>query len=175
MNRTLRLLVIVLVLVGAGYGVMVAVIPEARPWDRGNARPSNRPAGAGGREQTSDPGEYEKVAVTIEIPAARDVPTGGAHGGRCPKDQLCNILGVKLAQPHGLVVGTVVPDGPADKAGIKEGDMLGTSAQCPSMTVNRFLPDSDPRELELTVRRPVSSTEGETAETGPGEQEASSE
>jgi hypothetical protein len=175
MNRTFAWLLVVLVVLAAGYGVMLVVLPEARPGFGGSRRrPPASEARAGGAGTTAA-SVYETVAVTIEIPAEKDVPTGGTHGGRCPQDQLCNILGVRLAQPHGMVVGMVVPDGPADKAGIKKGDMLSTSGECPSMALNRFLPRSDAREVKLTVRRRVSSTEGETEKTGSEQPEARGE
>ncbi len=180
MNRTLGLLVIVLVLVSAGYGVMMAVNPEARPWGNTSYRPSNRPAGAGGGERMTDPSEYEAVALTLEIPAAADVPTGGAHGGNCPQTRLGNILGVTFARTHGLVIGTVIPGGPADKAGIKPGDMLGERSECPRTTLPEFEAGKEPREMKVNVRRPRSSSasaseEAKTEETASGEQEASSE
>jgi len=174
MNWRTVLLVAVALVLAAGYGITLAVIPEARPWGKTGARPSNRPVGAAGTERMIASGEYETGALTLEIPAARDVPTGGTRGGHCPKTRLGHILGVKLAQPHGLVIGTVIPDGPAAKAGIKQGDMLAAPSQCPRMVLPRFEAGEEPREMKVNVRRPRSSSEGETAETGPGGQKASS-
>jgi C-terminal processing protease CtpA/Prc len=118
--------------------------------------------------------------LTLEIPAAADVPTGGAHGGNCPQDRLGNLLGVTLARTHGLVIGTVIPGGPADKAGIKPGDMLGEPSDCPQTSLPRFEASKEPREMKVNVQRPRSasasaSVEAKAEETAPGEQEASSE
>ena len=180
MDRRTVLLIAVALVLAAGYGVMMVVNPEARPWGKTSNRPSNRPAGAGGGERAMDPSEYETVALTLEIPAAADVPGGGAHGGNCPMTRLGNILGVTLAQPHGLVIGTVIPGGPADKAGIKAGDMLGGRTECPQTTLPMFEASKEPREMKVNVQRPRGASEaereeGDTEETAAGEQEASSE
>jgi len=180
MNRRTVLLVAVALVLLAGYGIMLAVNPDTRPWGKTSDRPANRPAGAGGGDRAMDASEYETVAVTLEIPAAKDVPTGGAHGGNCPKTRLANILGVTLAQTHGLVIGTVIPDGPAAKAGIKPGDMLAGRSECPRTILPRFEARAEPREMKVNVRRRRSasqaeSEEGETEETAPGEQEVSGE
>ena len=128
----LRWLVGIAVVLALAYGVMIAVYTDARPWRGAERQRSSAAAAASRRRAAFDPADYDEVVVTLVIPARADVPTGGAHGGSCPQDQLCNILGVRLAQPHGLVVGTVVPDGPADKAGIKPGDRLAAPTECPA-------------------------------------------
>ena len=160
MTRTLRwLLGTVLVLVIL-YGVLLYVEPDARPWKRAvRPRPVPREGGprAAGR---ADLAGYDTVLVTLEIPAAGDVPRGGTHRGNCPKDQLCNTLGVTLAQFHGLVVASVVPDGPAAKAGIVPGDRLGRHSDCPRTVLPRFQARSEPRQVELTLHRlPETATE----------------
>lgn len=159
MSRTLGWLLGVLVVLAVGYGVVLAMLSDARlgpgPSPEGQ-RPSEERAAA---VATPDPGEYETVAVTIEIPAVADVPTGGSHRGPCPQDRLCNILRVRLDRPHGLVVGRVVPDGPAGKAGIMPGDRLGDSSACPSTVLSMFRPGAEPRQIELTIRRPVEGAE----------------
>jgi S1-C subfamily serine protease len=65
---------------------------------------------------------------------------------------------VTLAKPHGLVVETVVPEGPAARAGIEPGDHLGNQRDCPSTSLGLYRPHSQPRQVEVTVRRPASST-----------------
>ncbi len=165
MSRTLGWLVGVLVVLAVGYGVVLVVLSDGR------AGPVRSPEGQHASVEraaavaTPDPGEYETVAVTIEIPAAADVSSGGSHRGPCPQDRLCNILRVRLDRPHGLVVGRVVPDGPAGKAGIMPGDRLGDSSACPSTVLSMFQPGAEPRQMELTIRRPVDGAEG------PGEPE----
>jgi len=165
MTRTLRWLLGMLLVFAILYGVLLYVDPNARPWKRlPRPRPAPREGGprAAGRV---DPASHDTVVVTLEIPAAADVPRGATHGGNCPKDRLCNILGITLASTHGLMVGSVVPDGPADRAGIKVGDMLAGRSMCPASVLPRFLPRAEPREMELTVRRApgtaTESTEGE--------------
>ena len=157
------------------YGVLLYVEPDARPWKR-SAR--SRPVPREARPRVDDGTElagYDMVVVTLEIPAAADVPRGGTHGGNCPQDQLCNILGVRLARTHGLVVGSVVPDGPADRAGIVPGDMLGNPSMCPSTVLPTFRVGAEAREMELTVRRPRGEEEEPSAPDTPPQQEGASE
>jgi len=175
MNRRTVLLIAVALVLAAGYGVMMAASPEAGPWGRTNDRRSNRQAGAADR--TMDASGHETVALTLEIPAAADVPTGSGH---CPKTRLQNILGITLAEKHGLVVGTVVAGGAADKAGIKPGDMLAGPSECPKAALPRFEASGEPREMKLNVRRPRGGSEARsedaaTEETAPADEEASVE
>ncbi len=211
MTRRLCWLVIAAVAVLGGYGAILAVYPEARPWRTGvvpeEARSSDpagervsppsqfqeKPVAAGQpatieRRPTADkptaahnpppldrpaatdrpsplhtqaalaqPGSAE-ISATILIPPADEV--GPLRG--CPKKQIEAILGVTISQPHGLGIGAVVPDGPADKAGIRPGDQLARPSECPSKTINRFLPRADSRTVSVTIRRPVSDqAEGE--------------
>jgi hypothetical protein len=170
MNRRTVLLIAVALVLAAGYGVMMAASPEARPWGKTNDRRSNRQAGAGDR--TMDASGHETVALTLEIPAAADVPGGNVP---CFKTRLGNILGITLAEKHGLVVGTVVAGGAADKAGIKPGDMLGAPSECPQTALPRFEASEQPREMKVQVRRPRGSSEAKAEETAPAEQETSVE
>jgi hypothetical protein len=172
MNRRFAWLLAVLVALGAGYGVMLVVLPEARSGAGGSTRlPGASEAGAGGAG-TAGAGAYETVAVTLEIPAARDVPTATGH---CPKTRLGNILGVTFASTHGLVIGTVIPGGPADKAGIKPGDMLSGGSECPRTVLPRFEAGEEPREMKVNARRRGSASQAESEERAPGEQEVSGE
>ncbi len=178
MSRTLVLLGIVLVLVVAGYGVMMATIPESRPWGIGGAPPPMMSGAGRGPQVAFDPSDYETIKVALEIPASKDVPMGGPHGGNCPQDRLGNIFGVTFAATHGLVVGTVVPDGPAAKVGIKPGDMLGDPEDCPQTSLPRYEAGSEPRTVQLNVKRPKGSSEGgpaEAAEAGDTDEAASGE
>ncbi len=90
-----------------------------------------------------------EISATILIPPADEV----GPVGRCPKKGMETILGVTISQPHGLCIGSVVPDGPAAKAGIKPGDRLGQPSDCPRSTIDRFLPGDEAREVRVTIRR----------------------
>jgi len=162
MTRRLRWLIAAAVVLLVGYGGILAVYPQARPWQRLLTRRA-----AGPRDRSSRRGppqvEREDVSVTIAIPPKDEV--GPLEG--CPKDRLETILGVKLSHAHGLCVGTVAPDGPAAKAGIEPGDQLAERHECPSTTIGRFLPRDDIREVRLTLRRP--KAEGSEPDESAGE------
>jgi hypothetical protein len=105
---------------------------------------------------------YEQLVLTVSIPAQSEAAPGeapaapGGHPG-CPKSASSDILGIQISQPHGVIVGAVVPGGPADMAGIKVGDSIiacdGQPVTCPASLLP-LLSGGGPRELTLTIRRP---------------------
>ncbi len=172
MTGTLRWLAVVVIVLLAGYGAMLAVWTEARPSWR-PARRLGMTSGESASQQRPPQSSYERISAEILIPSAGDV--GLLEG--CPKTQLGTILGVTIEQPHGLGVGDVVPDGPAGKAGVMPGDQLGRPSDCPNTTLSRFLPGDEARTVAVTITRRKSETaegegdvesvaaaEGETAE-----------
>jgi len=140
----LRWLAVAAIVLLAGYGVMLALWPEARPSLRFAPRQADK---SGGRASQQRP--YEKISAEIVIPSAAEC--GSLTG--CPKTRLGAILGVGFSNPHGLTIGSVEPDGPAAAAGLKQGDQLGHAGECPSSTIGYFLPDEEPRTVSVTVRR----------------------
>jgi hypothetical protein len=173
MGRGLSWLLGVLLVLAVGYGVVRALIPGARAAAPPAAGRSQLSEGEDLQRAESGPGDHDTMVVTIEIPAAADVPTGGAHGGRCPKDQMGNVLGVTLSQAHGLVVATVLTDGPADRAGIEPGDWLGNAQDCPSSTLPSLRAQHEPRSIEWTVRRPKTGDDKSPEPESPTEEPVS--
>ena len=131
-----------------GYGAMLLVWPDARPtFPRGTRRTDGgSPTKASWTEQT----------LTVRIPAGTE-GSEGSDGTGCPKYAVSAILGVMIASPHGCLLGSVTPGGPADAAGLKPGDGIiacqGESVACPSSLLRHVLPAGEDREVELTVRR----------------------
>ena len=82
---------------------------------------------------------------------------GGGHGGGCPQTEMDHTLGVVLTQPHGCIVGSVDPKGPAAKAGIKPGDSIveanGNTVTCPSTFVPNLGRMDKSGKMKLTVLR----------------------
>jgi hypothetical protein len=165
MTRRLRWLVAVIVVLLLGYGGMLVVYPQVRPWRSfpGLKRAPSRDRTARRRRPQT---KYTEISATIAIPPANEV--GPLEG--CPKRQLEIILDVNISHPHGLGIGEVTPDGPADRAGIRPGDHLAESYECPSTTIGHFLPRDEAREVSVTIRRPhQDAAEGEATGEG-GEQ-----
>jgi hypothetical protein len=103
---------------------------------------------------------YEELVLTLSIPDLSQAgpgagsPGSGGHPG-CPKSASSDILGIQISRPHGVIVGAVVPGGPADMAGIKVGDSIiacdGQPVTCPASLLP--LLGGGPRDLQLTIRR----------------------
>lgn len=164
MGRSGRWLIGLLLALAAAYGAMLILWPRARPSIVGMKRipaTETRPNAAWGRvspvsiakSEVAGSDLFDQVAVAIEIPAADDVSSGEQVDG-CPRHRICDILGIALADPHGLEVASVVPDSPAGKAGIEPGDRLGKPSDCPVTVLDNFVPDADKKVVEWTIRRP---------------------
>lgn len=169
MTSRLRWLIALVVVLGAGYGVLCGLYPEFRPSlpDMSSLRHSS-PTGErpGGTSTTSQ--RYERVEVTVELLSTEEQwPWTNKEAGRtaygCPMHQVSNILGVVVANPYGVLISEVLPGGPAEKAGIKPGDCLCDSTMCASEFLPRVQARSERREVKLTIRRPVQAEESEDA------------
>ena len=114
--------------------------------------------------------------MTVEIPtkekwtASKPAVGGPQRRGhpQCPKDQCGEILGITISSPHGIVVAAVVPDGPADAAGIKPGDSIvacnGTRVSCPAVLLPLLGTGKEPLTVKLTThRRKASGSEAAAA------------
>jgi len=130
--------------------VTPAVVPAPAP------APPPQPAEAAG---------FEEIVLKVEIPAQTAAPEGqpgerrGPHGGAgCPMSESNQLLGIRISRPHGIVVGEVVPDGPAVKAGIKVGDSIvacdGKPVSCPSSLRPMLGRGGKVITVELTIHRP---------------------
>jgi len=81
----------------------------------------------------------------------------GGHGASCPQTQVGTTLGLTLSQPHGCIVGNVMPNGPAGKAGVKPGDSIveadGKTVTCPSVLAPCLTGTAQPGKVKLTILR----------------------
>jgi hypothetical protein len=173
MPLRLRLLTGAAVVLVLGFGVMLTVWPEARTrlgFTEASQRIEAKVKGAGTRSRHQR--ETETLELTVEIPACQPRPEGqpeqdsaewgaprtGPRLERCPKMQVQNILKIIFAIPGGCVVGSVTPDGPADKAGLKPGDSIVAcnefSVVCPKTLVEHIEPLTDVRVVKFIIERP---------------------
>ena len=142
MGRLRYLLLLAGVLV-AGYLGMLTILPDRRP----SAGAS--PSATGQSELRRYGADVEIVVCDLTIPSAAEC--GPLEG--CPATQVEHILGVTLANPVGIVIATVDPDGPAAQAGVQPGGRLAGGSQCPSAMLGVFLPGSEERTVKLHVKR----------------------
>jgi membrane-associated protease RseP (regulator of RpoE activity) len=95
---------------------------------------------------------------------------GGGHSGGCPQTEMNQYLGVKLSQPHGCIVGNVLPKGLAGKAGIKPGDSIveanGVTVTCPSTFAPVLMGIDGSHGLKLTVLRKKAEASPTAARSG---------
>jgi len=81
----------------------------------------------------------------------------GGHGASCPQTQVGQMLGIALSQPHGCIVGSVLPNGRGAKAGIKPGDSIveadGKTVTCPSVLAPCLQRTAQPGKVKLTILR----------------------
>ncbi len=103
----------------------------------------------------------------VQLPAQGEPLTrvpGSGHGPRCPTTQVSSLLGIAVARPHGIVIQSVVADGPAAKAGIRRGDGIvkcdGKAVSCPATLLPHLDRGEKRRPVELTLKRPIPQDEG---------------
>ena len=154
MGRLIILLVILAVVI-VGYGIALRLAPATSPWEQPIVLMGSPREGLF-RESTvpEDPGEYDEVTVTIEIPPSSEFPAGWANHRGCPHIRICRTLGVKASGGGGVRIFEVEPGKPAANAGIQQGDRLGKAGQCASSLYLSFRPRKEVRTVEWTVRRP---------------------
>jgi hypothetical protein len=166
-SRGLRWLLVVAVLFGvANIALVISGRKSERPdmsdqattQDRVAPRPATRPA---------DKGPFEEVVVVCELPAIGEpippVP-GSGHGPNCPTSKVSSLLGIAIASPHGIKIGSVVSGGAAAQAGILPGDGIakcdGEAVSCPSRLLPHLDQAEERRPVELTVKRPIRPADG---------------
>jgi len=131
---------------------------------RGGGQPSADAKGQTAGEKPGARGGQSQAKGQAGAPAdqrgggmGRRGAMGGAHAGGCPQTEMNHTLGVTLTQPHGCIVGSVDPKGPAGKAGIKPGDSIveadGNTVTCPSTFVPALAHIDKSRTVKLTVLR----------------------
>jgi len=155
MSRRVVLVVGALVVLLAAYVGMVSVLRTRAETDE-----PRRDARAAALARVPGPGsDADRVVLTVELPAEGEPlsPAGRGHGPDCPQTQVSALLGIVIANPHGILVGGVRPDGAAAKGGIKRGDSIvecdGQPVTCPSRLLPLLERGEEPRRLELTVLR----------------------
>ncbi len=167
MRRSLIVVGIVLLVAGLGQAAMAAApsAAPAKPAAPVSAAATAPPASASPAAKAA-PAEAasQRLVVTVQLPAkgeggaARPMGRGaGGHGAGCFQSQTGELLGVTISRPHGCVIGSVLPAGPAGKAGIKPGDSIiacdGKEVTCPRMLVMGLGQRPGPREVKLTIVR----------------------
>jgi len=167
MRRSLIVVGIILLVAGLGQAAMAAApsAAPAKPAAPVSAAATARPASASPAAKAA-PAEAasQRLVVTVQLPAkgeggaARPMGRGaGGHGAGCFQSQTGELLGVTIARPHGCIIGNVLPEGPAGKAGIKPGDSIiafdGKEVTCPRTLVMGLGQRPGPREVKLTIVR----------------------
>ena len=125
--------VLALLVAGAYVGIR-AVVVNASAGDE-----PRRDVRATAREHIPEPGsDAERVVLTVELPAKGEPLRGGGpgHGPGCPQTEVSALLGIVIANPHGILIARAVPGGPAAEGGIMAGDSIvecdGQAVTCPS-------------------------------------------
>lgn len=105
-----------------------------------------------------------------QAPSRPGMPAGpgGGHSG-CPQTQVGRMLGINIANPHGCIIGGVVPKGPAAEAGLLQGDSIvacnGVEVTCPASLLPELENARAQGSAELKVLRPASTDAGDREET----------
>lgn len=104
--------------------------------------------------------EQEEIVVKVTLPPAGEklaTEAVSGHGRSCPQSAVSALLGVEITSPHGVVIGKVLPDGLAAKAGLKPGDSItkvnGEAITCPRTFLPYLQRANKPVDVKLTVLR----------------------
>ena len=155
MSRRVVLIAVVLVVLLAAYVSIGLLLPT------GPAANESRPdARAAALARVPGPGsDADRVVLTVELPAEGEPLTASrsGHGPGCPQTAVSALLGIMIANPHGILVARVTPGGPAAEAGIVRGDSIvecdGEAVTCPSKLLPLLERGEERRQLKLTVLR----------------------
>jgi|GEM_PF-1909576 len=167
MSRGLRWLLVAVVLFGLANVALLIVSREPESPDvPAQANPRDRPA-ARPVAPKPDEASFEEVVVVCQVPA-REEPLsqvfGSGHGPNCPTTRVSSLLGIAIASPHGIKIGSVVSEGPASRAGIRPGDGIakcfGKAVSCPASLLPLLGQEEERRPVELTLKRPIRPAEG---------------
>ncbi len=153
-SRVVLIGVVLLVLVAAYVGIsfVLATDPAAK-------EPRRDPRAAALARVPGPGSDADRVVLTVELPAKGEplAASGGGHGPGCPQTHVSSLLGIMIANPHGIVVARVTPGGPAAAGGIKRGDSIvecdGKPVTCPSSLLPLLEQGEERRQLKLTVLR----------------------
>jgi membrane-associated protease RseP (regulator of RpoE activity) len=161
LRRVLTLFVVlaaVALVIGCRESPQAGAATQASAPAAASQAPAPRP---GAQAPARSAAQQEEIVVTVTLPPrgeelATEAVSG--HGANCPQSSVSGLLGVEIASPHGVVIGKVLPDGLAAKAGIKPGDSIikvnGEAITCP-MTFMPYLQRYDkPTDVKLTILRP---------------------
>jgi S1-C subfamily serine protease len=113
--------------------------------------------------------DADRLVLTVELRAKGEPlsPGGGGHGPGCPQTQVSALLGIVIADPHGILIARAVPGSPAAEAGIMTGDSIvecdGVPVTCPSKLLPMLERGDERRQLELTVLRRTKDSEDSQA------------
>jgi hypothetical protein len=166
-SRGLRWLLVAVVLLGLANITLVIVSREPEPPDvSAQAGPQDRPA-ARPLAPKADEASFEEIVLVCQLPGEGEplleVP-GSGHGPSCPTTTVSALLGIAIASPHGIKIGSVVSGGAAARAGILPGDGItkcdGEAVSCPSRLLPYLDQAEERRPVELTVKRPIRPTDG---------------
>jgi len=138
-----------------------AAAPQAPPPMSAASQPAKPSAG------------QEEIVVTVTLPPrgerlATEAVSG--HGASCPQSAVSGLLGVEITSPHGVVIGRVLPDGLAAKAGIRPGDSItkvnGEAITCPRTFLPYIQRSDKPVDVKLTIVRRKGEAQQTAATTG---------
>ena len=166
MSRRLLYLAAAVAVIGLGY-LLVTGVPR---------RSARRALEASPAVPAPDTADHERVQVTLHIAASdQHGPRESTHESESEADRAAeesdptvaqtvqSLLGITLARGRGCGVAEVSPDGPADKAGIKPGDIIiecqGSPVASPMSLLLAWDYLDRPPEVQLVLLRPPSTTE----------------